>query len=98
MSPSVATYASEGAVFACVLNLLLHRYTCCCVLLFVFTDTGSRKLRYAEKMAAAHRKSAGLGEFAPEDTSYVKTRDGQAGVSSKWTQADSNSVDDEFDF
>ena len=49
-------------------------------------------------MAAAHRKSAGLGEFAPEDTTYVKKRDRQAGTSSKWTQADSSSVDDEFDF
>ena len=69
------------------------------MLLFVFADKGNRKLRYAEKMAAAHRKSAGLGEFAPEkDTSYVKIRDGQVGTSSKWNQPDSSGFDDEFDF
>lgn len=65
----------------------------------VFADKGNRKLRYAEKMAAAHRKAAGLGEFAPEkSTSYVKIRGGQGGASTTWRQQDSNSVDDEFDF
>lgn len=70
------------------------------MVLFVFAaDKGNRKLRYAEKMAAAHRKSTGLGEFAPEkDASYVKIRDGQVGPSSKWNQPDSSCVDDEFDF
>ena len=65
----------------------------------VCVDKGNRKLRYAEKMAAAHRKAAGLGEFAPEkNTSYVKIRGGQGDASSKWSRQDSNTVDDEFDF
>lgn len=66
--------------------------------MLVFAGRGNRRLTYAEKMAAAHRKSAGLGEFLPDDTNYVKVREGKAGSSSKWTQPDSNSNDDEFDF
>lgn len=50
-------------------------------------------------MAAAHRKAAGLGEFAPEkNTSYVKIRGGPVGASSKWSQQGPNSADDKFDF
>ena len=70
----------------------------CCHVMLVSAERGNRRLTYAEKMAVAHRKSAGLGEFAPEDTNYVKVRDGKAGASSKWTQPDSSSNDDEFDF
>ena len=63
-------------------------------------DSSDKKLSYAEKMAAAHRKSSGLGEFAlKQNNSYRKEKQVAGnGHRTKWIANDGDSIDDEFDF
>ena len=59
-----------------------------------------KKRRYAEKMAKAHLRSTGMGEYTPKSTltriQSSSTGDDEAGPSSRW-KTRSNS-DDDFDF
>jgi hypothetical protein len=46
-----------------------------------------KKLRYAQKMAAGHLRSAGLGEFTPKASMYRKDRDSNEsnnGYTARW--------------
>ncbi|XP_062510354.1 uncharacterized protein LOC134186401 isoform X2 [Corticium candelabrum] len=44
-----------------------------------------KKLRYAQKMAAGHLRSAGLGEYTPKTSAYRRERDSNDnGYTAKW--------------
>lgn len=60
-----------------------------------------KKRRYAEKMANAHLRSAGIGEYTPKGnstfTKIQQSGSSEAGPSSRWRRRSSNE-DDDFDF
>ena len=62
-------------------------------------NVDDKKRRYAEKMANAHLKSAGMGEYTtlPKRQSSGSHGDSEAGPSSRW-KTRSTSEDDDFDF
>ena len=72
--------------------IFCHSYNCYCV--------DDKKRRYAEKMANAHLKSAGMGEYTPlpKRQSGGSHGDGEVGPSSRWKPRSSCSEDDDFDF
>ena len=76
-------------------HLLLSLYYC----LLFSSDLSDRKTQYAHKMAQAHLRSVGMGDFTPQNTGYIKEQQYKNttkldGKTSKWRKFD----EDEFSF